>query len=431
MNSRILFVSFIAFGFTACGNAKFSATKANTLAKSSVFGDATGEINQPGTSGDAGGNIHQPGSGGGGAGGNVHQPGTNGGAAGNVNQPGNNGGAGGLLTQLGNLLADIGGKIPDIGDLPAVNQIPVELVCSDNQSENGTNLKKAIAKNLPVKLYVNDKECTTDLVKIKTIALSGALKLSDVQALCSGALLDGKLKTAYLQIDGGNVAEMAKSMAKSGKLSILYARNNDKTPANEAADSNCDRRSSPLVIHRTSDVNHPLPIALSSQDDGVDFDLLGDRGGHAPVRISWFTNFDYQVLTLPNSHGEVNGIDELFGDNTRGPDGEFAENGYAALAKYDGTTADGMFQVQEPDGVIDANDAVYSHLRLWTDRNFDGSASRRELTSLRVAGVVYIDLDFSDDFYERDEHGNETKMKSVVGNSDGSMDLIFDLWFAY
>jgi hypothetical protein len=417
MNSRILLVSFIALGFTACGKAKFSASKNDALSKTSVFGnDATGQIKQPGTrGGDAGGNVNQP-SGGGGAGGNF-------------SQPGGSGGASGILNQLLNQLGDANGKLPDLTKLPGVTELAVELVCSDSQSMMSTNLKKAIADNLPVELVVNDKTCTTDMAKVKAVALAQKFTVADVQALCPDALIDGKIKSAYVDINGSSNIE--KMMSLSGKLQILYARNTDKSVAAEAADSNCDRRSSPLVIHRTSDVNNPVPIALSSAEDGVDFDLLGDANGHAPVRISWFTNYDYQVLTLPNSRGEVNGIDELFGNNTRGPDGEYAENGYAALAKYDGTTADGMFRLAPADGRIDAHDAVYSKLRLWTDRNFDGVASRRELTSLKVAGVVYIDLDFSDDFYERDEHGNETKMKSVVGNADGSMDLIFDLWFHY
>ncbi len=42
---------------------------------------------------------------------------------------------------------------------------------------------------------------------------------------------------------------------------------------------------------------------------------------------------DNYFLVLPNSSGGVSGIDEMFGDNTRGPDGKFAANGYEVRLK--------------------------------------------------------------------------------------------------
>jgi hypothetical protein len=227
------------------------------------------------------------------------------------------------------------------------------------------------------------------------------------------------------------ISDKSVNMQANGRLTVLYARNQDASVPAEAADADCDRNSSPLVIHMASNPLDPQPIALSSQEDGVDFDLLGGRNAHEAVRISWFTNMDYRFLTLPGENGEVAGVDQLFGDNTRGPDGEFADNGYAALAKFDGTTSDGMFQVAAPDGRIDANDPIFRKLRLWLDMNLDGRGDAHEMTSLRRANIAYIDLDYSSDYAETDRYGNETKMKSVVGYADGSLDLIFDLWFRY
>ena len=63
--------------------------------------------------------------------------------------------------------------------------------------------------------------------------------------------------------------------------------------------------------------------------------------------------------------------------------------------------------------------------------NLDGRGDAHEMTSLRRANIAYIDLEYSSDYAETDRYGNETKMKSVVGYNDGSLDLIFDLWFRY
>lgn len=67
--------------------------------------------------------------------------------------------------------------------------------------------------------------------------------------------------------------------------------------------------------------------------------------GEPGIRSVFFPNQDYALLTLPDSQGRIAGIDQLFGDNTFGPDGAFAANGYAALAKYDGKTSDGRLDL--------------------------------------------------------------------------------------
>jgi len=139
------------------------------------------------------------------------------------------------------------------------------------------------------------------------------------------------------------------------------------------------------------------------------------------VRISWFTNQSYGLLALPDSAGRVTGIDQLFGDRTLGPDGQFADDGYAALSKYDSNA----------DGRIDQRDPVYGRLRVWVDRNYDGIASANELLSLPQADIRYILTTYTTDFSETDQYGNTANRKSYIGRFDGSRDLIFDLWFAY
>lgn len=199
-------------------------------------------------------------------------------------------------------------------------------------------------------------------------------------------------------------------------IDVLY--NNNKN----VKDSNCDQRASPLIV-KTVKEDH-AGIQLTSQRDGIWFDILGensDPAAHVKKRISWITKDSYMFLVKPNASGKVRGIDEMFGDNTKGPDGNFADDGYMALAKYD----------LNKDGVIDSKDPVYKDLKLWSDKNRDGRSQKDELISLSDAGLLAIDLAYDDSFAEKDQYGNETRMKSVVKYSDGSYRLIFDVWFNY
>lgn len=201
------------------------------------------------------------------------------------------------------------------------------------------------------------------------------------------------------------------------ELEVLY--NNNKSNDHDA---NCDQRASPLIV-KTINEDHS-GIQLTSQREGILFDILGENSrpwAHAKKRISWITKNSYQFLVKPDRRGKVHGIDEMFGDNTKGPDGEFADNGYMALAKYD----------LNGDGVIDSRDAIYKSLKLWSDKNRDGRSQKGELVSLEDAGLIAIDLEYDDNFRETDQYGNETRMKSVVKYSDDSYRLIFDLWFNY
>lgn len=137
------------------------------------------------------------------------------------------------------------------------------------------------------------------------------------------------------------------------------------------------------------------------------------------------------MLALPNERGEVLSIDQLFGSNAYGPDDRYAVNGYAALAKYDGTSADGKQRLSPANGRIDKNDAIFSQLRLWHDKDFDGIAQPDELTPLSAEKIEYIDLNFKNRqvFSNTDENGNRTEMLSYVGYEDGKRDVMFDIWF--
>jgi hypothetical protein len=197
---------------------------------------------------------------------------------------------------------------------------------------------------------------------------------------------------------------------------IIYADMNDKK--NEAV---CDMVGDPLLVQLNTKT--PQPIELSAPDQGVMFDLLGRRANHEKVSTSWLVdaNTGNYFLVLPNEDGQVNGIDELFGDATFGPDKRFSKQGFHALAKHD----------DNKDRVMSSDDQVFSQLRLWKDENIDGIAQAGELSTLDEKGVVAIDLRFDKRYVEKDQHGNMTKFKSVVLMKDDSYGLIYDLWLKY
>ncbi|MBX3022126.1 MAG: hypothetical protein KF799_10670 [Bdellovibrionales bacterium] len=399
---QIVFILLGTVAMAACSPTKFS-TKSAVLAKTSVFasrnaGDEyNGQVNQPSTDEDSGGVIKQPGSDG--TGGNISQPGSDG-AGGNVSQP-------------------INEEEPVHYTLN--DGINLTRMCSDALSSTETTFKRAVAQNLPMSLLINNKVCTSNASVIKDLVTKkDIITFGEMAKICPS--LNAMSPNASVALKLGN----STFPSYGDRIYVAYAMNKGTSPASEVADDLCAEKTSPLVIHLNSDPTRPLPIALSAPEDGVTFDILGNN---MPVRISWFTNNEYGLLALPDSAGRVRNINELFGNATIGPDNKSADDGYAALAKYDGTTEDGRFQSGKADGFIDQRDAVYSRLRVWVDRNHDGIAQPHELKSLRASGITYIDLSYSTEFAETDKHGNETLMKSVVGRSDGSMDLIFDLWF--
>ncbi|HEX6642854.1 MAG TPA: hypothetical protein VF215_17180, partial [Thermoanaerobaculia bacterium] len=114
------------------------------------------------------------------------------------------------------------------------------------------------------------------------------------------------------------------------------------------------------------------PWRLAGVDDPVSFDL--DADGEAE-RIGW-TAADSGLAFLSidlNANGAIDDGAELFGIGTLIPGGVRASNGFEALRQYD----------TNGDRVLDAADAHWSSLLLWTDRNHDGKSSIGELLAIR------------------------------------------------
>lgn len=172
-----------------------------------------------------------------------------------------------------------------------------------------------------------------------------------------------------------------------------------------------------------TDLESPLVVDMASQGvdfvppvPGVLFDILGLG---IPMQISWIQNtHDVAFIALPTPDGQVRSINDLFGNNTTGPDGQKAANGFLALAKLD----------SDHNGFIDSKDPVFASLRLWRDTNGDAIATPDEMSTLPDNGIQSIDLNYIS-MVEIDQYGNQTRARSVADTVSGSFIPVFDVWF--
>ena len=130
------------------------------------------------------------------------------------------------------------------------------------------------------------------------------------------------------------------------------------------------------------------PLVLDLDGDGVDLTdsnsavLFDHNADNVKTGTQWVKSDDGMLVRDINGNGTIDSGRELFGDQTRLPNGQLAANGFQALSALDSNA----------DGVIDANDAAYADLRVWRDLNQDGTSQAGELQTLGEAGITSINL---------------------------------------
>ncbi|WP_409522853.1 calcium-binding protein [Nitrincola sp. MINF-07-Sa-05] len=171
------------------------------------------------------------------------------------------------------------------------------------------------------------------------------------------------------------------------------------------------QQSSPIILDLDGN-----GVSTTGITEGVYFDHNGD--GFAQL-TGWVDASDGLLVWDRNSNGVVDNGTELFGDNTVMLNGQRAVNGFAALAEHD----------TNGDGVIDANDAIWSDLRIWRDQSQDGVTREGELVTLDALGITSINLSYTDSDHV-DQHGNAHKQVGSFTWADGTTGTATDVWFA-
>ena len=147
---------------------------------------------------------------------------------------------------------------------------------------------------------------------------------------------------------------------------------------------------------------------------------LTAKSGAAPMFDMFGTGFAVHtgwvqpstgLLVIQNADGSVSNIHNLVGGD--------GNAGFAALAQYD---ANG-------DGVIDANDPIYSQLRVWQDSNGNGSVNSGELMTLAQAGIASITIASTPQSGDTIA-GNQITATGTFTRADGTTGTIADASFA-
>jgi hypothetical protein len=167
---------------------------------------------------------------------------------------------------------------------------------------------------------------------------------------------------------------------------------------------------------------------VAGPDDPVRFDLFDE--GHA-MWTAWTDAQQSETVFICidlNHNRTIDNGGELFGTSTRLlSNGQFAHNGFEALAEYDKPQFGG-----NGDGVLTEADELYSSMLVWRDLNHDGRATADELRSLSQAGIVSINVTYKMD-RKQDKFGNNFFYRGqakVDRGGDQRVITTYDIQFA-
>ncbi len=160
-------------------------------------------------------------------------------------------------------------------------------------------------------------------------------------------------------------------------------------------------------------------IELCSLVNGVNFDL--DNNGFAE-KTAWIGTEDGFLALDRNGNGVIDNGGELFGDQVILSDGRKSTSGFDALEDID----------DNQDGVIDCNDAMYSSLLVWIDKNHNGVSETSELEKLSDVGIVSISIEHTEISFSDTETGTriaETSEVVIEKNGESHIAEISEFWF--
>lgn len=164
--------------------------------------------------------------------------------------------------------------------------------------------------------------------------------------------------------------------------------------ADDAGSEGANLCGDPVLVDLNNDGFHFTSLA-----GGVLFDIDADGEDELTAWTQYHGDDAFLFLDLNNNDVVDNG-GELFGDKTKLLSGDFAIDGYEALAELDQIGWDG-----NNDQVINRKDNYFKLLGLWNDWNQNGYSEPSELVKLSDTKIRSLSLEL-DYFNVIDEHGN-------------------------
>jgi len=158
------------------------------------------------------------------------------------------------------------------------------------------------------------------------------------------------------------------------------------------------------------------PLVIDLSGSGIQLTPLNDSNAYFDLHDTGFAVHtgwvgpESGLLVQDNNHnGSVDNITELFGSSTN--------DGFTALAALDANN----------DGILDAQDAGFTSLDLWTDTNGNGATDPGELHSLSSLGIASISLSAAS--VSQNVGGNEIREIATYTKSDGTTGEIGEAYF--
>ncbi|ERT11172.1 hypothetical protein QPK14_02015 [Photorhabdus temperata subsp. temperata] len=219
---------------------------------------------------------------------------------------------------------------------------------------------------------------------------------------------EGKIKPPDYHIGAFNCIHFVKELAKNAGINLSLSSTPNSVA--EYIKHIADGYRTPIVIDLNGD-----GVKTISIDSGIEFDFGGNGD---KTKTGWVNENDGLLVIDKNNDGIINNGSELFGEETILSSGKKAKNGFEALLDLD----------SNKDGVLDANDLLWSSLKIWQDKNQDAYTDQGELKSMEEVGIESINLDYGE-IEHFDSEGNYHGLASSVNWSDGRNTDIIDVWF--
>jgi VCBS repeat-containing protein len=215
----------------------------------------------------------------------------------------------------------------------------------------------------------------------------------------------------YLDADGNRIYPPPNGWADGGMTGDGDRNPSTPSPIDDIKKKydNATTIPSPIVIDLDGDGVETLSVA-----NGALFDHAADGFAES---TGWINGDDGLLVRDLNGNGSIDTGRELFGSETQLANGSKAENGFEALEELDTNS----------DGVIDANDAAFSELRIWKDADGNGLTDVGELLTLAEAGVQSVSVAYANSNFV-DAQGNEHRQVGSYTTSDGQTRTATDVW---